>query len=43
MGAYYNWVQIFGKNKILWFFPFYMDAGKPIGDGVVWPQKQRKN
>jgi len=42
MGLYYNFVQIFGKNPYLWFIPVFMKSGKPIGDGVVWPQKPSK-
>jgi palmitoyltransferase len=42
MGLYYNFVQIFGKNPYLWMIPVFMRSGKPIGDGVVWPQKPSK-
>jgi len=40
MGSYYNWVQVFGTKKLLWPFPIFLDAGKPVGDGVVWPTRQ---
>jgi hypothetical protein len=30
---------VFGKTSILWPFPFFLEVGKPIGDGVVWPKK----
>ena len=40
MGAKYNWLQVFGNNKLLWPFPVFMDSGKPIGDGVIWPTKK---
>ena len=33
---------IFGKNPWLWFLPVFCKSGKPIGDGVVWPQKPSK-
>jgi len=39
MGVYYNFIQIFGKNPWLWFLPVTLKSGKPVGDGVVWPQK----
>jgi len=39
MGVYYNFIQIFGKNPLLWPFPVFLKSGKPVGDGVVWPQK----
>jgi hypothetical protein len=39
MGVYYNFIQIFGKNPLLWLLPVFMKSGKPVGDGVVWPQK----
>ena len=39
MGKYYNWIQVFGKEKYLWPFPFFTESGKPFGDGVVWPKK----
>lgn len=42
MGIYYNFIQIFGKNPWLWFLPVFCKSGKPIGDGVVWPQKPSK-
>jgi hypothetical protein len=31
-----NWVQVFGENKILWFFPVLAESGFPKGDGLVW-------
>ena len=40
MGFYYNWVQVFGTHKWLWFLPVFMESGKPLGDGVVWPTKK---
>jgi len=39
MGLYYNFVQIFGKNPYLWALPVFFKSGRPIGDGIVWPQK----
>ena len=38
-GEYKNWVQVFGKNKILWFFPMFGESGKPMGDGVKWQEE----
>jgi len=37
MGYYYNWVQVFGKTVIFWPFPIYLESGKPVGDGIVYP------
>ena len=31
-----NWIQVFGDNKCLWFFPFTLENGRPIGDGLNW-------
>jgi hypothetical protein len=42
MGVYYNFIQIFGKNPWLWLLPVTLKSGKPVGDGVVWPQKPSK-
>jgi len=42
VGGYHNWRQVFGKNVYMWFFPFCGQSGKPVGDGVVWPQKHRE-
>jgi len=30
------------KNPYLWMIPVFFRSGKPIGDGVVWPQKPSK-
>ena len=38
MGAKDNWIQVFGKNWLLWPFPVFGDSGKPVGDGVIWPK-----
>ena len=38
MGGNENWKQVFGKNPLLWPFPFFGDSGKPVGDGVIWPR-----
>jgi hypothetical protein len=27
---------VFGDNKILWFFPLIVEAGRPVGDGLAW-------
>ena len=31
-----NWSQVFGENKLLWFFPIITDSGIPRGDGLNW-------
>lgn len=31
-----NWVQVFGRDIMMWPLPFYGSTGKPVGDGVVW-------
>lgn len=38
MGKMKNWKQVFGKNPWVWWAPVFGATGKPIGDGVVWPQ-----
>jgi hypothetical protein len=35
-GTKENWLQVFGSNPWLWFFPVFGKSGKPLGDGVVW-------
>lgn len=35
-----NWRQVFGYNKILWFFPVSWASGCPVGDGVYWSTNQ---
>ncbi|KRX05905.1 Thioredoxin-like fold [Pseudocohnilembus persalinus] len=42
MGYYYNFVQVFGKDPIIWPFPFFTEMGKPVGDGVLWPQRYQE-
>ena len=37
VGAMQNWEQIFGRNRLLWPFPVFLDSGKPSGEGVYWP------
>ncbi|CAI2373046.1 unnamed protein product [Moneuplotes crassus] len=32
-----NWEQVFGSNKLLWFFPVSWASGHPMGDGIYWP------
>jgi len=36
LSKYENWVQTFGENKCLWFFPLLSESGRPIGDGLTW-------
>jgi hypothetical protein len=31
-----NWVQVFGTNKLLWFFPIRLYLGQPKGNGIEW-------
>ena len=31
-----NWRQVFGFNKLLWFFPLVLERGRPDGDGLNW-------
>ena len=37
VGSHRNFLQVFGRQKILWPFPVYMLGGHPVGDGVFWP------
>lgn len=34
-----NWEQVFGINPKMWFFPLICAGGKPMGNGVSWPQR----
>jgi hypothetical protein len=43
LGAAKNWEQVFGRNPWLWWVPIHGTTGKPIGDGVLWPQTFNKN
>jgi len=38
-GSEFNWAQVMGKNKALWFIPYIGKAGYPNGDGVVFPSR----
>lgn len=31
-----NWAQVFGFDKVLWFFPVFSETGRPHGDGLNW-------
>lgn len=31
-----NWAQVFGFDKLLWFFPVFAESGRPHGDGLNW-------
>lgn len=31
-----NWVQVFGFDRLLWFFPVFSESGRPNGDGLNW-------
>lgn len=37
MGAYYNWMQVFGRNWVFWLIPTFRSNEGPSGDGVYWP------
>eukprot|EP01017_Pseudomicrothorax_dubius_P032406 TRINITY_DN4245_c0_g1_i1.p1 TRINITY_DN4245_c0_g1~~TRINITY_DN4245_c0_g1_i1.p1 ORF type:complete len:346 (-),score=57.87 TRINITY_DN4245_c0_g1_i1:184-1221(-) len=39
VGDYNNWVQVFGKDVIMWFWPFFTEGSRPVGDGVIWARK----
>lgn len=41
MSSANNWYQIFGINKFLWPFPIFSSSGKPLGDGIYWPNNQK--
>ena len=43
MGGIKDWNQVFGRNPWLWGVPVYGETGKPIGDGVTWPQTYCNN
>lgn len=36
-GSDFNWRQVMGKNKGLWWVPYIGSAGLPNGDGVIFP------
>ena len=36
IGKYENWIQVFGTNKCLFFFPIISESGRQIGDGLTW-------
>ena len=38
LGAYYNWMQVFGKNWWIWPIPIFLSSGGPLGDGIIWPK-----
>lgn len=42
VGCKYNWIQVFGMNKCLWFIPLVLESGRPCGDGVVFPNKNTR-
>ena len=43
IGEEFNWMQVFGRNKSLWWLPYFGGVGEPNGDGVVFPHKGRDN
>jgi palmitoyltransferase len=36
-----NWYQIFGRNPWLWPLPILGESGKPEGNGITWPMRQK--
>lgn len=36
MGSGKNWIQVFGRNWLMWPIPTTGKSGKPVGDGIVW-------
>ena len=38
-----NWEQVFGKNKLFWFFPIPIKKGRPDGDGITWRTNDKKH
>lgn len=43
IGSDFNWMQVMGKNKALWWLPYLGGIGGPNGDGVVFPHKNGEN
>lgn len=46
MGRYYNWLQVYGNNVLLWFIPITTQSGNdrltpgnPLGDGILFATK----
>ena len=39
VGPYENFVQVFGTNSLLWFFPVFPQSALR-GNGVVWNKNQ---
>ena len=37
VSPYWNFMQVFGREMVLWPLPFYGQSGKPLGDGISWP------
>ena len=42
LGRWINWVQVFGMNPYYWLVPIYGESGQPVGDGVLWEQRERQ-
>jgi hypothetical protein len=40
IGPQYNFQQVFGRNKLTWPLPFFLEGEGPVGDGVLWPKLQ---
>lgn len=42
VGYYYNFTQVYGNRKLLWFFPITAESGNPVGDGIVFAQRDTR-
>lgn len=42
-GAWENWYQVMGVNKLLWFVPLKIYQGKPKGNGIDWFESPEEN
>jgi len=36
LGKFNNFIQTFGRNKVLWVLPFKIITGHPLGNGIEW-------
>ena len=36
IGSKRNFYQVFGRLCIMWPFPFMLECGRPVGDGIEW-------
>ncbi len=42
-GAWENWYEVMGVNKLLWFIPLKRYQGKPKGNGIEWGEHEEPN